>query len=59
MVTFCEVSLVLDNIEGCRQEFRRYENVSPKDFGTIEYLVRKGRKSFEMYSQLGIKAIQL
>ena len=40
-----------------RWEFRRYETVSRKDFATIEYLLRKGRRSVEMYLQPGIKDI--
>jgi succinate dehydrogenase assembly factor 1 len=42
-----------------RREFRRYEGVSKKDFATIEYLLRKGRKTLETYSQPGIKDIQI
>ena len=42
-----------------RREFRRYEDVSKKDFATIEYLLRKGRKTLETYSQPGIKDIQI
>ena len=40
-----------------RNEFRRYENVSRKDFSTIEYLLRRGRRTLETYSQPGIRDI--
>ncbi|KAF2134149.1 hypothetical protein P153DRAFT_363134 [Dothidotthia symphoricarpi CBS 119687] len=40
-----------------RGEFRKNIGVGKKDFGTIEYLLRRGRNSLESYSDPGIKDI--
>ncbi|KAF2710425.1 hypothetical protein K504DRAFT_466836 [Pleomassaria siparia CBS 279.74] len=40
-----------------RSEFRHHLAVSKKDFGTIEYLIRKGRRQLEIYEDPGIRNI--
>ncbi|KAH8815379.1 complex 1 protein-domain-containing protein [Xylogone sp. PMI_703] len=40
-----------------RKEFEKGLNVDRKDFSTIEYLLRRGRRQLEMYSSPGIKDI--
>ena len=40
-----------------RQEFRKNLDISKKDFTAIEYLVRKGHRQLEMYSNPGIRNI--
>jgi succinate dehydrogenase assembly factor 1 len=46
-------------IEGeCRAEFEKGVGLDKKDFGTIEYLLRKGHRQLEMYSAPGIKDIR-
>ncbi|RFU35182.1 hypothetical protein B7463_g1152, partial [Scytalidium lignicola] len=40
-----------------RKEFEKGLRVDKKDFGTIEYLLRKGKRQLEMYSSPGIKDI--
>jgi hypothetical protein len=59
MAAFCEVFIGWTKLTQKRREFRRNEHVSRKDFATIEYLLRRGRKTLETYSQPGIKDIQL
>lgn len=41
-----------------RNEFRKHLDVGKKDFGTIEYLLRRGRNQLETYSDPGIRDIQ-
>ncbi|EHA19240.1 hypothetical protein CBS63078_10390 [Aspergillus niger] len=41
-----------------RAEFRKNSSVSKKDFGAIEYLLRKGQRQLEMYSAPGIRNIR-
>ncbi|KAL1654798.1 hypothetical protein SLS61_002547 [Didymella pomorum] len=36
-------------------EFHKNQGVGKKDFGTIEYLLRKGRRQLETYQDPGIK----
>lgn len=40
-----------------RKEFRKYLDVGKKDFGTIEYLLRRGRNQLEAYRDPGIRDI--
>ncbi|PGH10821.1 hypothetical protein AJ80_07372 [Polytolypa hystricis UAMH7299] len=40
-----------------RDEFRKNLSISKKDFSTIEYLLRKGKRQLEMYSSPGIRNI--
>ncbi|KAF2658304.1 hypothetical protein K491DRAFT_593313 [Lophiostoma macrostomum CBS 122681] len=40
-----------------RDEFRKYAHLDRKDFGTIEYHLRVGRRKLEAYSEPGIKNI--
>lgn len=39
----------------CRAEFHKNQAVGKKDFGTIEYLLRRGRRQLETYQDPGIK----
>lgn len=41
----------------CRSEFRKYVGVDKKDFGAIEYLLRKGQRQLETYRDPGIRNI--
>ena len=41
-----------------RIEFRKYLDVGKKDFGTIEYLLRRGRNQLETYRDPGIRDIR-
>ncbi|CAK43373.1 hypothetical protein M747DRAFT_231117 [Aspergillus niger ATCC 13496] len=41
-----------------KAEFRKNSSVSKKDFGAIEYLLRKGQRQLEMYSAPGIRNIR-
>jgi hypothetical protein len=50
-----EAKLIL---RGNRTEFQRHITLDKKDFGAIEYLLRKGRRQLEMYSSPGIKDIK-
>ena len=40
-----------------RSEFHKHRDVGKKDFGTIEYLLRRGRNQLETWSDAGIKDI--
>ncbi|KAF8422864.1 complex 1 protein-domain-containing protein [Tirmania nivea] len=40
-----------------RDEFRSHVDVDRKDFNTIEYLLRTGRRKLETYSSEGIRNI--
>ncbi|KAF2178513.1 hypothetical protein K469DRAFT_598850 [Zopfia rhizophila CBS 207.26] len=40
-----------------RTEFRRNVRLDKKDFGTIEYLLRKGHRQLEIYRDPGIRNI--
>jgi hypothetical protein len=42
----------------CRTEFRKSIGLDKKDFGAIEYLLRKGQRQVDMYSAAGIKDIK-
>ncbi|CAO3631961.1 unnamed protein product [Mucor hiemalis] len=41
-----------------RKEFKEH-NIRRSDFATIEYMLRKGRKQFETYTQKGVKDIHV
>lgn len=38
-----------------RAEFHKNQGVGKKDFGTIEYLLRRGRRQLESYQDPGIR----
>ena len=40
-----------------RSQFQHNMEISTRDFGAIEYLLRKGRRQLELYSDPGIKNI--
>ncbi|KAJ5224139.1 hypothetical protein N7468_008681 [Penicillium chermesinum] len=40
-----------------RAEFQKNLSVSKKDFSTIEYLLRRGRRQLETYASPGIRSI--
>ena len=42
-----------------RSEFEKNITLDKKDFGAIEYLLRKGQRQLEIYSSSGIKNITL
>ena len=42
-----------------RSEFEKNITLDKKDFGAIEYLLRKGQRQMEIYSAPGIKNIKL
>lgn len=46
------------NLINYRDEFERNLHLDKKDFGAIEFLVRKGHRQVEMYAQPGIKDIR-
>jgi succinate dehydrogenase assembly factor 1 len=45
-------------VYGGRTEFQKRIKLDKKDFGAIEYLLRKGQRQVEMYSSPGIKDIR-
>ena len=40
-----------------RNEFRKNTGIDKKDFSAIEYVLRKGNRQLEIYSDPGIKNI--
>ncbi|KAF2684800.1 hypothetical protein K458DRAFT_388501 [Lentithecium fluviatile CBS 122367] len=40
-----------------RSEFRQHMELNKKDFGTIEYLLRRGRKQLDTYRDEGIQNV--
>lgn len=46
-----------DFIDYTRQEFGRFKNLSRKDFTTIEYLLRRGSRKLEVYSNPNLTRI--
>ncbi|OAL06841.1 hypothetical protein IQ06DRAFT_4419 [Phaeosphaeriaceae sp. SRC1lsM3a] len=44
--------------EFARAQFRKHLDVGKKDFGTIEYLLRRGRNQLETYRDPGIRDIR-
>ncbi|KAJ5085643.1 hypothetical protein N7532_010414 [Penicillium argentinense] len=45
-------------IRGDRAEFQKHRSVNKKDFGAVEYLLRKGHRQLEMYASPGIRNIR-
>ncbi|KIW01342.1 uncharacterized protein PV09_07114 [Verruconis gallopava] len=41
-----------------KEEFRKNRNLDRKDFGTIEFLIRKGHRQLAIYEDPGIKNIR-
>ena len=41
-----------------RSEFHKHQAVNKKDFGTIEYLLRRGRRQLEMYEEAGVRDVK-
>lgn len=39
-------------------EFQKHRSVNKKDFGAVEYLLRKGHRQLEMYASPGIRNIR-
>lgn len=60
ILPFAPVSLlVLSKLRPkARAEFQKHVSVNKKDFGTIEYLLRKGHRQLEMYASPGIRNIR-
>ena len=46
-----------ENLTSVRAEFRSHIEVNKKDFGTIEYLLRSGRRKLETFQDPGIRNI--
>ncbi|EMC99230.1 hypothetical protein BAUCODRAFT_64663 [Baudoinia panamericana UAMH 10762] len=40
-----------------RREFEKHVKMDKKDFGTIEFMLRKGRRQLEIYEQPGVTNI--
>jgi succinate dehydrogenase assembly factor 1 len=40
-----------------RSEFRAHFDLNKKDFGTIEYLLRRGRRQLDTYREEGIRDV--
>lgn len=40
-----------------RTEFDKHRQLDRKDFGTIEYLLRRGRRQVDMYEEAGVKDV--
>jgi hypothetical protein len=45
------------NCECGRSEFRAHVDLNKKDFGTIEYLLRRGRRQLDTYREEGIRDV--
>ncbi|KAJ6113708.1 hypothetical protein N7523_007025 [Penicillium sp. IBT 18751x] len=41
-----------------RTEFQKHLSVNKKDFGAVEYLLRKGHRQLETYASPGIRNIR-
>ncbi|KAK8180199.1 hypothetical protein HDK77DRAFT_383943 [Phyllosticta capitalensis] len=41
----------------CRQEFEKNMSIGKRDFGAIEYVLRKGHRQLEIYEDPGIRDI--
>lgn len=48
---------VLTRLLSCRSEFQEHIKLDKKDFGAIEYLLRKGQRQLEIYSSPGIRNV--
>lgn len=40
-----------------RAEFEKNAHLSKKDFGTVEFLLRKGKRQLEVFAEPGVKSI--
>lgn len=56
--TMCQMKHQLATDVKCRSQFHKHRDVGKKDFGTIEYLLRRGRNQLESWSEPGIRDIQ-
>ena len=54
----CQMKHQLATDVKCRSQFHKHRDVGKKDFGTIEYLLRRGRNQLESWSEPGIRDIQ-
>ena len=45
------------DVQPRRNEFENNATIDKKDFGAIEYLLRKGQRQLETYSEPGIRNI--
>ncbi len=53
--SFRELALIRDTY---RNEFQKSIGLDRKDFGAIEYLLRRGQRQLEMYAAPGIKDVR-
>ena len=53
-----QVRLEIADIQDYSNEFRKNASVDRKDFAAIEYLLRKGQRQLDIYSNPGIKDIE-
>jgi len=58
MVSFQHLQLCALRLRRPRAEFQKHITVNKKDFGAIEYLLRKGNRQLEMYASPGIRNIR-
>lgn len=42
-----------------RREFDKYKGLGKRDFGTIEFLLRKGYRTLEVYSEPSVRNISI
>jgi hypothetical protein len=61
----CEVNILPrygwsdgDADQKTRAEFEKNIKIDKRDFGAIEFLLRKGRRQLDMYSSPGVKDIK-
>ncbi|KAJ5083283.1 hypothetical protein N7456_012710 [Penicillium angulare] len=52
------VRITLPRWETSWAEFQKHLSVNKKDFGAVEYLLRKGHRQLEMYASPGIRNIR-
>ena len=50
--------MVLTAIPAARAEFEKNAKIDKRDFGAVEFLLRKGRRQLNMYASPGVKDIQ-
>lgn len=48
---------MLTRLSSYRSEFQEHIKLDKKDFGAIEYLLRKGQRQLEIYSSPGIRNV--
>ena len=58
MLTLLSIPVAIPAETGDRSEFQKHRSVNKKDFGTVEYLLRKGQRQLEMYASPGIRNIR-